>query len=78
MYLGGRKVLDPSEVEQRRQTLSDTRLARLGELADAEELVRQKREQVTRLEGGIMALEEVLAMMTPPAEPEKEEPEEES
>ena len=78
MYIGGRKVLDPSELEQRRQTLSDTRLARLGELADARSQVAVLEQAVTRIEGGIVMLDEVLAMMAPPPEEPDEKPEEAS
>lgn len=51
--IGGPKMPD---LEQRRQTLIDTRLARMGELAAARAAVTDLEQQVFRLEGGIIEL----------------------
>lgn len=42
------------QLEQRRQTLIDTRLARMGELAAARDQVTDLEIQVARLEGAIV------------------------
>ena len=64
IQLGGPK--DTSELQQRRQTLIDTRLARMGELAAARAAVSDLETQVARLEGGIIELGRLI-------EPPKEE-----
>ena len=62
--LGGLQVPD---IERRRQTLIDARLARMGELAAARAAVTDLEVQVARLEGGIIELARLIE------EPPKEE-----
>lgn len=73
LYIGGRKVLTPEEIAARRQVLADTRLARLGELADLEKQAADLRAATLRLEGGIIEHEWMLSQMAPPPAEEEEQ-----
>jgi hypothetical protein len=66
MYIGGRRVLLPDEIEARRDALADARLRALGDLAAMRADLAEQERIVARIEGGLAEVGWLLGQMTPP------------
>lgn len=70
--LVGGQAPSRQQLEERRQTLIDTRLARMGELAALRTQATGLETEIARLEGGVIEIGQILAQMAPHPPPEEE------